>query len=66
MSEPLATYLELAPSIEGCARAQFIHVNTVRYRLKKVHDLTGLDPTEPTDALTLRIALMLDRKTPFL
>jgi hypothetical protein len=62
----LATYLELAPSIEGCARAQFIHVNTVRYRLKKVHDLTGLDPAEPTDALTLRIALMLDRKTPFL
>lgn len=61
--ETLATYLETAPSIEGCARAQFIHVNTVRYRLKRVHELTGLDPTDPTDALTLRISLMLDRKT---
>ena len=59
----LATYLEQAPSIEGCARAQFIHVNTVRYRLKKVHELTGLDPSDPKDGLTLRIALMMDRKS---
>lgn len=58
----LATYLEVAPSIESCARTQFIHVNTVRYRLKKVHEITGLDPADPTSALTLRIALMLDRK----
>jgi sugar diacid utilization regulator len=58
----LATYLEIAPSIEGCARAQFIHVNTVRYRLKKVHEITGLDPADPDSALTLRIALMMDRK----
>ena len=62
----LATYLEQAPTIEGCARAQFIHVNTVRYRLKKVHELTGLDPSDPKDALDLRIALMVDRKTPSL
>jgi sugar diacid utilization regulator len=60
----LATYLEVAPSIEGCARTQFIHVNTVRYRLKKVHEVTGLDPANPNQALTLRIALMLERKTP--
>ena len=59
----LATYLEEAPTIEGCARAQFVHVNTVRYRLKKVHEITGLDPADPKSALTLRIALMLDRKT---
>ncbi len=58
----LATYLELHPSIEGCARAQFIHVNTVRYRLKKVHDTLGYDPTEPSSALALRMALMLGRK----
>lgn len=58
----LATYLEEAPSIEGCARVQFIHVNTVRYRLKKVYEVTGLDPAQPQAALALRIALMLDRK----
>lgn len=59
----LAVYLEQAPTIEACARTQFIHVNTARYRLKKVHEVTGLDPADPKSALTLRIALMLDRKS---
>ena len=58
----LANYLEKTGSIEACARALFIHVNTVRYRLKGVHDLTGLDPFDPADAMTLRIALMQARK----
>ncbi len=58
----LAVYLEQEPTIEGCARAQFIHVNTVRYRLKKVQEILGFDPTEPNSALTLRMALMLGRK----
>ena len=62
----LAVYLEDEPTIEGCARAQFIHVNTVRYRLKKVHETLGFDPTEPNSALTLRMALMLGRKSQFL
>lgn len=58
----LANYLEKTGSIEACARALFIHVNTVRYRLKGVHDLTGLDPFDPADSMTLRIALMQARK----
>ncbi len=58
----LANYLEKTGSIEACARALFIHVNTVRYRLKRVHEVTGLDPFDPADAMTLRIALMQARK----
>ncbi len=58
----LANYLEKSGSIESCARALFIHVNTVRYRLKRVHEVTGLDPFDTNDALTLRIALMQARK----
>jgi sugar diacid utilization regulator len=61
--QTLACYLETAPTIEGCARALFVHVNTVRYRLKRVLDVTGLDPFEPGDALTLRIALMIERNS---
>ena len=57
----LATYLEQAPSIEGCARLLFVHVNTVRYRLKRVAEVTGFDPLNPQDALALRLALMLGR-----
>jgi sugar diacid utilization regulator len=62
--QTLACYLEVSPSIEGCARTLYVHVNTVRYRLRRVLEATGLDPFEPTDALTLRIALMVERNTP--
>jgi DNA-binding PucR family transcriptional regulator len=39
----------------------FIHPNTVRYRLKRVGDLTGYAPANPRDAFTLRVALTLGR-----
>ena len=60
--DTLACYLERASTIEGCARLQFVHVNTVRYRLRQVEAATGLDPALPEDALTLRLALMLGRR----
>ena len=62
--QTLACYLEVSPTIEGCARTLFVHVNTVRYRLRRVSEATGLDPFEPADALTLRIALMIERNSP--
>jgi hypothetical protein len=62
--QTLACYLEVSPTIEGCARTLFVHVNTVRYRLRRVLEATGLDPFEPADALTLRIALMIERNSP--
>ena len=58
----LSTFLEHTPSIEACARAQFVHVNTVRYRLKRIHEVTGLDPANAADALILRLGLMLERE----
>lgn len=60
--DTLAAFLEHSTTIEGCARTQFIHVNTVRYRLRQVANITGLDPMEPGDAFTLRIGLILGRK----
>jgi DNA-binding PucR family transcriptional regulator len=59
----LAEYLEQASSIEACARNQFVHVNTVRYRLRQVSEATGLDPANPAENLTLRLALMQGRFT---
>ncbi len=41
----------------------FCHANTVRYRLKQVSELTGLDPRDPRDAFTLEIALVLGRQS---
>jgi len=56
LAETLQTYLEGGGALESCARALYVHANTVRYRLRKVADLTHRDPTVPRDAYVLRVA----------
>jgi PucR C-terminal helix-turn-helix domain/GGDEF-like domain len=57
----LAAYLEGGGALEACARALYVHPNTVRYRLRRVGDITGYSPTEPRDAFVLRTALVVAR-----
>lgn len=57
-------FLERTPTLEGTARALFVHPNTVRYRLGRIADLTGFAPTDPRGALALRMALILGRTHP--
>jgi hypothetical protein len=57
----LTALLDSGGSIEGAARALFVHPNTVRYRLRRVADLTGLSPQSARQAFTLRVALVLGR-----
>ena len=59
--ETVSAYLEQAASLESAARMLFVHPNTVRYRLKRVTDLTGLNPANPRAAFTLHMALALGR-----
>lgn len=54
--ETLDAYLDCGGAIEACARKLFVHPNTVRYRLKRITDFTGHDPTLPRDAYVLRVA----------
>ncbi|GAB3002380.1 PucR family transcriptional regulator [Mycobacterium bourgelatii] len=54
--ETLDVYLDCGGAIEACARKLFVHPNTVRYRLKRITDFTGRDPTQPRDAYVLRVA----------
>ncbi len=59
--ETLTCFLDEGLSIEASARALFVHANTVRYRLKRIHEVTGYSPTDPRDSYTLRLALTLGR-----
>ena len=59
--ETLGTYLELGHSLEATARELFVHANTVRYRLKRVCDVTGWDPLLPREAFVLQAALVVGR-----
>ncbi len=59
--ETLVTFLDQGLSVEAAARALFVHANTVRYRLRRIHEVTGYSPTDPRDAYALRLALTLGR-----
>jgi hypothetical protein len=54
-------YLGTGSSIEATARRLLVHPNTVRYRLRRVHDLTGWSPTDPRGSFVMRVALTLGR-----
>jgi DNA-binding PucR family transcriptional regulator len=57
------TFLERTPSLEATSRALTIHPNTVRYRLRRIAEVTGYSPTDARGAFTLRIGLTLGRLT---
>ena len=57
----LATAEALAnhSGIESASRALFVHANTIRYRVRRIAELTGYSPTEPREAFVLNIAIRL-------
>ena len=59
--ETVQTYLDAGGSLEATARSLFVHANTVRYRLKRVLEITGLQPLDARDAYILRVALTCGR-----
>ncbi|MCY7399904.1 MAG: helix-turn-helix domain-containing protein [Nocardioides sp.] len=61
--ETLSAWFEHGSSIEGTARALFVHPNTVRYRLRQISDVSGWSPSRPREAFTLQLALILGRQS---
>jgi DNA-binding PucR family transcriptional regulator len=59
--DTLTTYLEQGSSLEATARMLFVHPNTVRYRLRRVTELTEYTPSVGRDGFTLWVAIILGR-----
>jgi sugar diacid utilization regulator len=61
-AEPLLatveTYLSAGGVATEAARRLHLSVRAVTYRLRRVRDLTGLDPTDPEHAFTLHAAVL--------
>ena len=57
----VAAYVEGGGALEACARSLYVHPNTVRYRLRRVGEVTGFSPTDPRDAFVLRTAVVVGR-----
>lgn len=54
-------FLDCGSSMEATSRALFIHPNTVRYRIKRIQETTGYNPTDSREAYVLRMAITLGR-----
>lgn len=55
--DTLAAWFDAAGSVEGTAKALYCHRNTVRYRLRRIEELTGLQLSDPRDASQLYLAI---------
>ena len=54
-------FLDHGFSVEATGRALFVHANTVRYRLKRIQEVTRYSPGDARDAYVLRLAITLGR-----
>ncbi|GAA3822141.1 PucR family transcriptional regulator ligand-binding domain-containing protein [Sphaerisporangium flaviroseum] len=53
----LGTFLDCAGSWNTCSERLHVHVNTVRYRIRRVEELTGRDLSSMADRVDLFLAL---------
>ena len=59
--DTVGAYLDSGTGLEATGRALFLHPNTVRYRLRRVSEVVGLDPLDPREAWVLQVSLALGR-----
>ncbi|WP_229402571.1 PucR family transcriptional regulator [Micromonospora okii] len=62
--ETLDAFFAAGGTLESAARALFVHPNTVRYRLRRIAEVTGFSPLVPRDAFALQVALTVGRLDP--
>lgn len=57
----LETYLERQGNARQASAALYVHRNTLRQRLRRIRDVIGLDPADPTSWFELLLAVRLIR-----
>jgi DNA-binding PucR family transcriptional regulator len=57
----LESYLAAGCDARACARELYVHANTVKYRLRQVQELCGLDLRDPDDLLRVTMARLIVR-----
>lgn len=62
--ETLDAFFAAGGVLESAARALYVHPNTVRYRLKRIGEVSGFVPASARDAFALRVALAVGRLDP--
>jgi DNA-binding PucR family transcriptional regulator len=57
----LDAFIGSGGAIEATGRELFVHANTVRYRLRRIAEVTGHDPSKGRDRHVLQVAVTLGR-----
>ncbi|RKL63572.1 hypothetical protein DXT63_06195 [Thermoanaerobacteraceae bacterium SP2] len=60
LKETLLKFFECDLNVSRTSREMYIHRNTLIYRLDKIYSLTGRDPRIFSDAVDLKIGLLID------
>ena len=55
----LRSFLACDGSWSACASRMYVHVNTVRYRIRRIEELTGRDLSRLTDQVDFFLALQI-------
>ncbi|MDE3076608.1 MAG: helix-turn-helix domain-containing protein, partial [Chloroflexota bacterium] len=55
----LGSYLESGRNLDSSARSMFIHVNTLKYRLKRIQEIAGLDLNSAEERFNLHLAVKI-------
>jgi hypothetical protein len=55
----LREFLACSGSWNACAVRMYVHVNTVRYRIRRIEELTGRDPSRLDDQVDFFLALRI-------
>lgn len=64
LRESVETYLREHGDVRDAAAALRVHPNTLRYRLRRVEDILGMNLDDPADRLLLEIQLAVHRRPP--
>lgn len=55
----LGVLLAHGGNVSATAKTMHLHRNSLVYRVERIREIAGLDPTDPDDGFTLKLALML-------
>ncbi|MGH3657886.1 MAG: helix-turn-helix domain-containing protein, partial [Micromonosporaceae bacterium] len=59
--DTVRVFFDQGRSVRNSAKHLGVHPNTIRYRLRRVTELTGHAPTDARSAFVLQVALALGR-----
>ena len=64
LTRSLRAYLDHFGDVRAAATALHVHPNTLRYRIRRIQELTGMDLDDPATRLVVALTLRVPRTPP--